>query len=388
MASERPPNTQWNDNEIFAFLDHLISEKAKVTGGGFKNNVFNQAARVITQFTTHGPTKTGGHCKGKWQYLKNIHSTINRYCNRSGCHWDNESSANIVGGVAETQWNQFLESNSNKAMKLFRNSRWKFFPKMEEILPNGSGAVGAAAYNLASLATQSPAVVTSATLLVLRWAAMLWVLLFVCPLLLTTYPVSPAHADGFGWDRVMSALPSTNIGIVSGSSMNMPPPPSSVSASSTRKCLHSDMLFSGNITQSSMSHVDSASSEKKPKLSAHGGSTMSRVASQCNSKAAMEVAGNTAAFMNLQSAINHLTDSLSKSMTNTDESWVADERSQALAIMQDNEEITPEDKVILMIVFGRSPSTCATYVSSRPENRLPYLRSVIHQALRGDFGAL
>ncbi|KAG1862707.1 hypothetical protein DFJ58DRAFT_839246 [Suillus subalutaceus] len=368
MASERPPNAQWNDNEIFAFLDHLISEKAKVAEGGFKNNVFNQAARVITQFTTHGPTKTGGHCKGKWQYVSKISTApltdITTDLDATGI---TSSGVNIVGGAAETQWIQFLESNSNKAMRSFRNSRWKFFPKMEEILPNGSGAMCAAAYNLAPLAAQSPAVVTSASIMASQSAPSTAstevgsnaIGLAICVPPPHNIPVSPAHADGFGWDMVMSALPSANIGIY------QPPAPENV-----RTLTCSSLVTPPNPP---MSHIDSASSEKKPKLLAHGGSTMSHVASQCNSKA--------------RQYCRRLY-SLSTSMTNTDESQVADERSQALAIMQDDEEITPEDKVTLMIVFGRSPSTCTTYVSSRPENRLPYLQSVIHQALRGDFGAL
>ncbi|KAG1862935.1 hypothetical protein C8R48DRAFT_709017 [Suillus tomentosus] len=93
---------------------------------------------------------------------------------------------------------------------------------------------------------------------------------------------------------------------------------------------------------------------------------------------------SSAAFIDLQSSINCLADKLQASV---EETRVADERSQALAFMQDEEGIVPADKITLINVFVRSPAVCSTYVSARVENRLPYLRSVLVQAAGGYFGA-
>jgi len=42
-------------------------------------------------------------------------------------------------------------------MKQFKNKGWKFYDRMDQFLPSGSNAHGAAAYNPASLAAEVPA---------------------------------------------------------------------------------------------------------------------------------------------------------------------------------------------------------------------------------------
>jgi hypothetical protein len=93
---------------------------------------------------------------------------------------------------------------------------------------------------------------------------------------------------------------------------------------------------------------------------------------------------NTSAMMNLQSALNRLIDKLSMSLNNptTDDNRVADERSRALELMQDEEQLDTEEKIMLMTVFAKSPAICATCISSRAEYRLLYLQSVVRQAQR------
>lgn len=93
---------------------------------------------------------------------------------------------------------------------------------------------------------------------------------------------------------------------------------------------------------------------------------------------------SSAAFIGLQSSINRLADRLQASI---EETRVVDERSQALASMQDEEGIVPADKITLINVFIRSPAVCSTYLCARVENRLPYLRSVLVQAAGRHFGA-
>lgn len=75
-------------------------------------------------------------------------------------------------------------------------------------------------------------------------------------------------------------------------------------------------------------------------------------------------------------------------MYKTSESWVANERSQALDTIQDDEHILASDKVILMNMFVRSSGVCFTYLLSRSENCLPYLESVLHQATNGVYSTL
>lgn len=47
-------------------------------------------------------------------------------------------------------------TQADLVMKQFKNKGWKFYEKMEQILPSGSNAHGAAAYNPASLAAEVP----------------------------------------------------------------------------------------------------------------------------------------------------------------------------------------------------------------------------------------
>ncbi|KAG2140622.1 hypothetical protein DEU56DRAFT_941592 [Suillus clintonianus] len=537
----KQPKAQWNEAEVDALLDYLITQKSKIAGTTFKDEVFNEASNMIAGMGTYGPSKTGPQCKTKWAscltifmqvlfvaprspadrphpqpntipgarpaysapststtpialdtcttaagaasaqprplpwwarlqdlifstpihfiyqaglfsaantafiiamqpnavdttithprpYLKQTHNAIERYCNnRSGCHWDNVNGANIQGEAAEVQWGQFLSASvANKAMRFFKNTGWRFWPKMLEILPNGSGAEGAAAYNPALLAAQESAPAASASAeasgSVLPTQASAPAASASAEASGSVIPTTHAEASGeamglaigvpgarnaggvpsartaaspgFEWDQIMSALPSTDPGMVARASTNIPPPPSSIAYthSSTGKRSHSDMVLSSTTTQTSVSQVNSPSLDKKPKLSTRGGSSMSRVTSQrTGTKATKDTANNaanTAAFMNLQGSINRLTDSLETSMTKTDDGRVADECTQALDMMQDDERISPSDKVTLMNVFARSPAVSSTYLVSRPENCIPYLESVLRQAANGVYGAL
>ncbi|KAG1805935.1 uncharacterized protein BJ212DRAFT_1486077 [Suillus subaureus] len=396
------PKAHWNDAEVDEYLKYLITQKSKIAGTSFKDDIYYESAIKIAGLRTLGPPKTGPHCKMKWQSLKQTHNTIERYQNsRSGCHWDNENGTNIQEEAAETQWQQFINASpSNKTMKPFKNAGWRFWLQMLEIMPNGSGTEGTATYNLASLATQASEYITEANTEAsgsavaaasTKASSIAMGLAISMPGARNDTGSKGPAAAGFAWDQVMSTLPSTNPGIISSSSMNPPPPPpSSVAASnsSTRKHSHSDMLFSSSTTQTSLSQMDSPTLNKKPKLSVYGGSTMSHVTGQCSGSKAAKDTASTAAFMNLQGSINHLMGSLGYMLASTDESCVLNERSQALAVMQDDECILLTDKVTLMNVFARSLPICATYLSSKLKNHLPYLQSVIYQAARGDYGLL
>ncbi|KAG1788646.1 uncharacterized protein HD556DRAFT_1529848 [Suillus plorans] len=383
QKGESKPKAQWCEEEVDAFLVYLQSQVSKIAGTTFKDETFNEAAKKLVGLQKQGPDKDMAQCKRKWQALKQIYNAIERYRNnRSGCHWDNVNGANIQGEAAELQWNQFITANnSNKVMKPFKNNGWRHWQKMSEILPNGSGAQGASAYNPASLAVGA-----SAALPINAEAG------GSSSIQASEAPNAEASgsrlaaAPQAGWDQIKSALPSITPG-VAGSSMNIPPPPSSIAPSSTGKRSHSDMILSPSTAQTT-SLVDSSHAsnvDKKPKLSTHGKSQAGRT--RKGSRAAKDAA-STAVFMNLQGSINSLTDSLRTSASNTDqnETRVLDERLQAVLAMQEEELITEDESVTLMNVFARSPAVCAIYLAAKSERRVPYLRSVLDQAARGEFG--
>jgi hypothetical protein len=107
---------------------------------------------------------------------------------------------------------------------------------------------------------------------------------------------------------------------------------------------------------------------------------MSRVTSQHTGSKATKDVTSTTAFINLQGSINYLMDSLESSVSKTSESWRVDEQLQAVNIMQDDECVLASDKVTLLNVFMRSPVVCSIYLLCRPENCMPLLESVLHQA--------
>ncbi|KAG2082782.1 uncharacterized protein F5147DRAFT_783177 [Suillus discolor] len=317
-----------------------------------------------------GPDKDMAQCKRKWQALKQIYNAIERYRNnRLGCHWDNVNGANIQGEAAELQWNQFITANNSN----------KRFSQTGVVLR------GAATYNPASLAAEASAAIpvnSEAGGSSLSVQA-------------SDGPIAEASGSGLevaavpqaGWDQIESALPSVTPGVAR-SSMNIPPPSSSIAPSSMGKRSHSDMIMSPSTAQTTMSLVDSSHAsnvDKKPKLLTHGKSQAAR--SRKGSRAAKDTA-STAVFMNLQGSINSLTDSLRKSASNTDQNKtrVLDERLEAVLAMQEEELISEDESVTLMNMFARSPAVCSIYLAAKPERQIPYLQSVLDQAARGEFG--
>ncbi|KAG1824552.1 uncharacterized protein BJ212DRAFT_534863 [Suillus subaureus] len=204
-------------------------------------------------------------------------------------------------------------------MKPFKTNGWRYWEKMYSNSPEQEWCSWGSAYNLASLAVQASGGATAssteasgsmATTTSTASSGRTMGLDVSVPKAAAT---GGAHGLGWGntglnfhagWDQVVSALLSITPGIAQ-SSMNAPPPPSFVTPSSTSKCSHSDMVLSSNTTQTLASQVGSANANKKPRLSACGGSPISRVASNWTSSKAAKDAASTAAFMNLQGSINH-----------------------------------------------------------------------------------
>ncbi|KAG2337271.1 hypothetical protein BDR05DRAFT_952723, partial [Suillus weaverae] len=134
------PKAQWNSAKIEAFLTYLISVKSTMAGTNFKEVTFNAAAQEIASKQTSGPPKTGAQCKNKWGSLKLVYNAIEAYCNKSGCHWDNNHRANIEGSSAEAVWDEYVSKKTNALLKPFKTIGWPYFSMMEQILPNHSSA--------------------------------------------------------------------------------------------------------------------------------------------------------------------------------------------------------------------------------------------------------
>jgi hypothetical protein len=135
----------------------------------------------------------------------------------------------------------------------------------------------------------------------------------------------------------------------------------------------------GHSTSAVPTGSDALKGTKKLKLSAQGGSMASRAST--GSKKAVKEAASTAALMNLQGTINRLTDSLTTTFSVTDESRISDDRARALQVMQEEEGLSNEDKLVLMHAFMRSPPVCGTYLQiASPDLHLSFLQSVVRQA--------
>ncbi|KAG0692610.1 hypothetical protein DFH29DRAFT_1045473 [Suillus ampliporus] len=361
--SAKAEKANWNDAETDALLEYLISCRSKLAGTTFKTDRFNEAAAHLhtKKLKTHGPMKTGAHCKNKWNLLKSGYNQINKYLQKSGVHWDPVVGANIQGTATEEAWSDYVGRPLNSSMKQFKNG-WKYYTKMQQILTRVSAAHGVAAYNPAALATAGPAAESESVpgsstggagsstggagastsgdpgddgVSIADGMAM-------------------ATAEDFSWDILPLRIPTP----VASTSLAAAPP-----VSSSGKRSHTDMIFNTappSLTSSTpMSEVLRAHSDtKKAKLSAQGGSNGgggSNKTRATSSKKAIKEAASTAALMNLQGTINRLSDSITTSFTVTDESRISDERSCALQNMQQEEGLLTEDKLSLMHAFMRSP---------------------------------
>jgi hypothetical protein len=62
----RQPKAQWSEAEVDTLLDYLITQKSKIVGITFKDEVFNEVLNKIAGVATQGLSKTGPQCKTKW----------------------------------------------------------------------------------------------------------------------------------------------------------------------------------------------------------------------------------------------------------------------------------------------------------------------------------
>ncbi|KAG0704706.1 hypothetical protein DFH29DRAFT_997400 [Suillus ampliporus] len=108
--SAKAEKANWNDAETDALLEYLISCRSKLAGTTVKTDRFNEAAAHLhtKKLKTHGPMKTGAHCKNKWNL-------------KLGIHWDPVVGANIQGTAAEEAWSDYVGRPLNSSMKQFKN---------------------------------------------------------------------------------------------------------------------------------------------------------------------------------------------------------------------------------------------------------------------------
>ncbi|KAG1803051.1 hypothetical protein EV424DRAFT_1351628 [Suillus variegatus] len=339
----------WEDAEVDAFLDYLISQRSKLAGTNFKEATYSETALKIAGLKKSGPVKTASHCRVKWAGLKSTYNTIEKYRNRSGCHWDSDHGASIQGEAAESVWSEFVQSSSGKSMKSFKNTGWRFHSKMEQILPSNSIAHGSASYNPTSSAATGAQV-----------------------------PVPGPSVSNIAGDTAGPVPGPSTSNITHDASTSIPalmPPPSSIS--SLGKCQLDDMTSvapSGSAISESVSQLAPSESDSK-KLKLTGTSWHS----SGNGRRKGKDAASVAAWMNLQGSINRLSDGLTTSMTVTEDSRVADETTHALDSMQAEEELTHDEKIILLNAFLLNARICTVYLNTTLELRIGFLRSIIVQ---------
>ncbi|KAF8814585.1 hypothetical protein BYT27DRAFT_7082006 [Phlegmacium glaucopus] len=109
MASSHE-KAQWSDWEITGLVDYLYEHKSEMGDTGmFKMSTFNAVADSISDLLTDGPPKTGKMCKTKWQSLKATYSTIQKYQETSGVHWDNATGASIQTNAEANVWKEHIK---------------------------------------------------------------------------------------------------------------------------------------------------------------------------------------------------------------------------------------------------------------------------------------
>lgn len=234
-------------------------------------------------------------------------------------------------------------------MKSFKNTGWRFYNKMDQILPTNSIAHGSASYNPTSSAATG-----------------------------TQVPVPGPSVSNITDDAAPVPGPSTSTSNithdVSTSIPSLMPPPSSTSSLGKRQL--DDMTSvapSASIMSESVSQlVPSESDSKKLKL------TGTSRRSSGNGGRKGKDAASAAAWMNLQGSINRLTDGLTTS-TVTEDSRVADETRRALDSMQAEEDLSHDEKIVLLNAFLLNARICTVYLSTTPELRIGFLRSIIQQ---------
>ncbi|KAG1820577.1 uncharacterized protein BJ212DRAFT_1297943 [Suillus subaureus] len=138
----KAPSVHWNEDDIATLIDYLYEHHSQAEGGGnFKQQVLENAAVFINthkplQAKQSGALKTAKAVQSKWTLLKATFNSIEKYCNQTGVHWDNETGAGIKGSVADAV---------NQPMHSFHNKGWEHYKKMQAIIPLG-GARGQDAF--------------------------------------------------------------------------------------------------------------------------------------------------------------------------------------------------------------------------------------------------
>ncbi|KAG2355079.1 hypothetical protein BDR07DRAFT_1493684 [Suillus spraguei] len=147
QESSHADRAVWTDTETDQLLLYLFNNWDKVGDtGNFKDVTYNGAAEAISEYLQSGPQKTGEMCKTKWASLKQTYNAIQKYHQQSGVHWDNTKGANIEGEAVGSVWNEYISKKGNSVMWPFHVSGWRHFERMDNIIPQGSGARGCTGY--------------------------------------------------------------------------------------------------------------------------------------------------------------------------------------------------------------------------------------------------
>ncbi|KAG1878521.1 hypothetical protein C8R48DRAFT_768082 [Suillus tomentosus] len=79
-------------------------------------------------------------------WFEQTYSTIQKYRQLSGVHWDNVRGADIEGEAETAVWNEYISRKGNSGMYSFHVSGWRHYEQIDSIIPQGSGMRGCTGY--------------------------------------------------------------------------------------------------------------------------------------------------------------------------------------------------------------------------------------------------
>ncbi|KAG1733472.1 hypothetical protein EDB19DRAFT_1911607 [Suillus lakei] len=372
MAQElsHTDRVHWTETENDQLVLYLFNNQAQVCNTrNFKDATYNGAAEAIAPYLQIGPKKTGTMCKTKWGALKQTYNAIQKYCQQSGVHWDNVTGANIQGQGATTVWDEYISKKGNNAMRSFRVSGWRHYEKVDNIIPQGSGARGSTGYHPHTAPPPPLSSNSSASMPAAGNNTM--------GATITTSSVSAASAG----PPAVAAPTSTPSRISQG--------PTSVSGINTlstslvsrpsSKHSHSDMVdelttsfpapsvsiqSEEPITTQTLPPPSKSGSLKRAKTTSGHAQTQSGVAKDSKSDIKMSKATTAVAVMGFQSSVDRLTDVISECMVYP-EDRVMDQCSRAMQMLQvDDADLPFAERLMMQQVFAMDPAATDIYMQT------------------------
>ncbi|KAF7972826.1 hypothetical protein HWV62_16920 [Athelia sp. TMB] len=341
---------RWSVAEVDHLLDRLIDwRKTGKVGDG--NNYPGAAWTAVVQYLGQkGFTRTKTQCTSKWDTLKSLHKAIYTWIeSRSGAHWDNKRGANIVGEAARVAFESHIATKSGSKMKAFRNTGWEHWDKMELANP-GQEAGGSHVFSpLIADAPQPEDLDIEETEADTPHAGY-------------DPGVTPDLSNADDQMAVDASDTSTvaTSAVATGSSAHLSTPPSTAPPTSQRgqKRLNDDGAM--------------PPPAKKPASSSSRFSSQSGSASRPESSSTSTRPSNPSTCVIASSINNNMS-----SFIDAIKDGMLSDRTKATSAIQVQEEISVEDRRIMIRVFTQHISLAEIYLALNKDYRLDWVQSVL-----------